>query len=527
MTVTRLARAAAIVAIFGLVSRLLGFAREIVLAASFGATGATDAFVNSLLIVNSIAAILLYTLVTLIIPVFQRERADRGTESAWRLVSALAVWTGLFLVVLSTIVAIWPEAFAALFQLDPSREAQTAELIRIMAPALALQGFSAIFTAMLQIHGRFAGPAAVGVAFNFGIIVGVIIGRGSIGIEAAGWGVVVGATLQVLLQLPQFWRLLREARARPALTHPGLGAVGLLALPVVGASILQQINSFTDKLFASSLEAGRVSALSFANALGQAPRVALLLPLLTPLFPLIARLISEGREREALGAFRRVAGLLALVSIPMMVFLAIYAQETAQLAFGRGKCGPGCVDQISAPLAFYALCLWPAFTGALLNRTLSAANKQRDILWTTIVTVVLTIGFDLILLGPDGAVGTRPGLDHRRLHQRRHDALLPAPALPVAVAHRAGAARRADADRGRRGGGDGPGAQHRSANGRSDLRRDDHPPVHQGRDQRRRLRARGPRPRPRRARGGPSRPAGPCGARQTRSLGWPECRPLS
>lgn len=400
MSVGRLARAAAIVAIFGFVSRLLGFAREIVLAASFGASGATDAFVNSLLIVNSIAAILLYTLVTLIIPVFQRERADRGEQSAWRLVSALAVWTGVFLIVLSTVVAVWPEAFAALFQLDASREAQTAELIRIMAPALALQGFSAIFTAMLQIHGRFAGPAAVGVAFNLGIIVGVIAGRGSIGIEAAGWGVVIGAALQVLLQLPQFWRLLREARARPALTHPGLGAVGLLAIPVVGASVLQQINSFTDKLFASSLEAGRVSALSFANALGQAPRVALLLPLLTPLFPLIARLISDGRENEALNAFRRVTGLLSLVSIPMMVFLAIYAQETAQLAFGRGKCGQGCVDQISAPLSFYAFCLWPAFIAALLNRTLSAANQQRDILWTTIVTVVLTIGFDIILLGP-------------------------------------------------------------------------------------------------------------------------------
>ncbi len=332
MTVGRLARAAAIVAIFGLVSRLLGFAREVVLAASFGATGATDAFVNSLLIVNSIAAILLYTLVTLIIPVFQRERAERGDDSAWRLVSALAVWAGGFLIVLCDGGGdLAGGASAALFQLDASRAAQTAELIRIMAPALALQGFSAIFTAMLQIHGRFAGPAAVGVAFNLGIIVGVVIGRGSIGIEAAGWGVVVGATLQVLLQLPQFWRLLRESRTRPALTHPGLGAVGLLALPVLGASILQQINNFTDKLFASSLEAGRVSALSFANALGQAPRVALLLPLLTPLFPLIARLVSEGREREALRAFRRVAGLLALVSIPMMVLLAVYSRETAQL----------------------------------------------------------------------------------------------------------------------------------------------------------------------------------------------------
>ena len=400
MSAGRLARAAAIVALFGLISRLLGFAREVVLAAAYGTTALTDAYVNSLLIVNAVAAVLLYTLVTLIIPTFQRERADHGADSAWRLVVALAVWVGGLLVVLSAVVAIWPQLPAALFNLDPAREAATEELIRIMAPALALQGFSAIFTAMLQIHGRFAGPAAVGVAFNAGIIIGVVIGQASLGIRAAAWGVVLGATLQVLLQLPQFWRLLREAHARPALMHPRLAAVGLLALPVVGASVLQQINSFTDKLFASTLDPGAVSALSFANALGQAPRVAILLPLLTPLFPLIARLVSERRESDALRAFRRVAGLLGLMAIPLMLLMAIYAQEVAQLAFERGKCDAHCVNRIDPPLFWYALGLWPAFGSLLLNRTLSAANKQRDILWTTVATVAITIILDLILLGP-------------------------------------------------------------------------------------------------------------------------------
>lgn len=400
MTATRLARAAAIVALFGLVSRLLGFAREIVLAAAYGASAVTDAFVSALLIVNSVAAVLLYTLVTLVIPTFQRERADHGTGSAWSLVLTLAAWVGMGLVVLAGAIAIWPEAPAALFRFDAARTEATATLIRIMAPALALQGLSAVFTAILQIHGRFAGPAAIGVAFNAGIIVGVLVGQGSIGIEAAGWGVTIGATLQVLLQLPQFLGLLREAQARPALSHPRLGAVGALAIPVLGASALQQVNNFTDKLFASTLDAGRVSALAFANTLGQAPRVALLLPLLTPLFPLIARMVAEDREHEALRAFRRVLGLLGLLSIPMMVLMAVYANEIAQVAFQRGKCGEQCVDEIAPPLVFYAFALWPAFASLLLNRTLSAGNRQRAILWTTVATVTITIVLDVILLGP-------------------------------------------------------------------------------------------------------------------------------
>jgi putative peptidoglycan lipid II flippase len=401
VTVRRLARAAAVVALFGLISRLLGFVREIVLAGVYGATAETDAYVSALLLVNTVAAVLLYTLVTLVIPVFQQERERAGPPSAWRLLWAIAGWVGVVLIALGAFVAIWPEIPAALYNLDPERAALTADLLRIMAPALMLQGFSALFTAMLQVHGRFAGPAAVGVAFNAGILIGVAVGSGSLGIEAAAWGVTLGAVLQVLLQLPQF---VREARAgggfRPRFRHPRLTVTLALALPVVGASVLQQVNAFTDKLFASTLEPGRVAALSFAQALGSAPRSALLFPLLTPLFPLIARFMAEGREGDMLDAFRRAAGLLALVSIPISLYLAVAATEITQLAFGRGKCDAECVSQTAAPLVFYGLAVWANFLGYLLNRSLSAANRARDIMIATVVTVVLTIVLDIILLGP-------------------------------------------------------------------------------------------------------------------------------
>jgi len=400
LTVRRLARAAAIVALFGLVSRLLGFGREIVLAATFGTSAATDAFVSSLLIVNSVAAVLLYTLVTLVIPTFQQEREAHGRESAWRLLYALSAWVGAILIVLTAIVAVFPEAPAWLFQLDAARAEQTERLIRIMSPALMLQGLSAIFTALLQIHGRFAGPAAVGVVFNLGIITGTIIGAAGAGISAVAWGVTAGALAQIVLQSPQFIRLVRESQTRPVVYHPRLGMVGLLALPVLSASVLQQVNNFTDKLFASTLEPGRVTSLQFANTLGQAPRAALLLPLLTPLFPVIAQLVAQGREADALSAFRRAAGLLGLLAVPMTVLMAVYAREISQLAFGRGACDASCVDETAFPLAFYALAIWSGFASMLMNRTLSAAHRQRAIMIATAITVALTIVLDLILLGP-------------------------------------------------------------------------------------------------------------------------------
>ena len=167
-----------------------------------------------------------------------------------------------------------------------------------------------------------------------------------------------------------------------SLRHPSLSPTLVLAIPVLAASVLQQINSFTDKLFASSLEAGRNAALSFANALGSAPRTVLLFPLLMPLFPLIAGYVAKGKRNETAAAFHRAAGILALVAIPVTVFMAIGASEIAQVAFGRGKCGAGCVSEIASPLAFYGVAVWGNFIGYLLNR---AEIVGRSTAVTTIV----------------------------------------------------------------------------------------------------------------------------------------------
>jgi putative peptidoglycan lipid II flippase len=404
-TVRGLARAAAVVAVLGIASRALGFVRELILAAIYGTSAATDAFVNALLVVNAVAAVLLYTLVTLVIPVFQQERERAGSASAWRLLWAIAGWSGIALLAISVMITVWPEGPTALFNLDPGRAETTARLLRLMAPALALQGLSALFTALLQIHARFALPAAVGVMFNLGIIVAVTAGHGSIGIDAAGIGVSAGALGQIALQTPQFVRLARQEGVRMTLRHERLRSAGVLALPVLAASLLQQVNSFTDKLFASSLEAGRVAALNFANALGSAPRTALLFPLLTPLFPLIARMMAERRGADAQRAFERAAGLLALVAIPMSVFIALYAREVAEIAFGHGHCGARCSGDIGAPLAFYGIGVWGNFIGYLLNRALSAANRFADVVVATIIAVALTIGLDLALIGPLGVAG--------------------------------------------------------------------------------------------------------------------------
>lgn len=418
------ARAAAIVAAFSLLSRILGLAREAVLSRVFGTTGVggaqADAYTNSLFIVNTVAAILLYALVTIVIPAFEHERRDRGEKSAWSLMWAIGTWVSIGLIGAGAFMAIWPELLTALFAMPDASAQVMNELVRIMAAGLALQGVSALLTAILQSQRRFVGPAAVGVAFNLGIIVGLAIGGGSI--KSAAWGVVAGAAAQVLFQLPQLISVLRAAGGgRPHLRHPRLRKVMILAIPVLAASILQQVNAFTDKLFAGLLdEEGRVAALNWANQAGQAPRALLLVPLLTPLFPAIARLVAENRSSDTARAFRRAADVMGLVSLPMTALILVFPTEISRLMFGGAQCGADCVGDIAAPLRYYALGIWAAFIGYLHNRMLSAMNQTRAIMNATIVTVVITIALDAVLLVPMGlpglALATSVGVVVNMLH---------------------------------------------------------------------------------------------------------------
>lgn len=403
------ARAAVIVAVFSLLSRVLGFAREAVLSRVFGTTGVggaqADAYTNSLFIVNTVAAVLLYALVTIVIPAFEHERRDRGEGSAWSLLWAITTWVCIGLTAVGAFMAIWPEAVTALFPMSAEGSRTMTELVRIMSAGLVLQGISAQLAAVLQSQRAFVGPAAVGVAFNLGIIICLAIGGGTI--RSASWGVVVGAAAQVVFQIPQLVIVLRRYHGgRPALRHPRLRQVMMLAIPVLAASILQQINGYTDKIFAGLLhESGRNAALNWANQAGQAPRAMLLVPLLTPLFPAIARLVAEDRRTETARAFRRAADVMGLVSLPITILLLIYPHEISRVMFGGSQCRADCVSDIAAPLRFYAIGIWAAFIGYLHNRMLSAMNLTRDIMNATVVTVIVTIALDAALIFPMGIAG--------------------------------------------------------------------------------------------------------------------------
>ena len=268
------------------------------------------------------------------------ERARRrGEDSAWRLISALAGWVGVLLVLVSSLLRDLARGAGGAL---PPRPRTRRDLRRAHPDHGAGPRPPGVLGAL---HGDAADPRPLRGAGGGGRRVQprdhrrrsrLPRARSASRPRRGAWS--LGATAQVVLQLPQFFRLLRNAHARPAFTHPRLGAVGLLALPVLGASALQQINSFTDKLFASSLESGRVAALNFANALGPgAPGGAAAAPHDAALPADRAPHVGAPRDGGALRPSSAWPACSPWSPSRSALLMAIYSTEVAQLAFGARR----------------------------------------------------------------------------------------------------------------------------------------------------------------------------------------------
>src|SRR3990172_8633887 len=219
-----------------LLSRVLGFARDVLVARAFGAGPSTDAFFVAFRIPNILRRLLAEgALSTAIIPVFTEYFVTRSASEARRMLRA-GLALGLVALGLTTLLGVlgapWIlEVIAPGFADEPGQAALAVRLTRVMFPYLVLVGLSALATGALNAHSRFFASAVGPAVLNVGMIAGVLglAGRVAPPILALALGVLAGGVGQLLVQLPGLGRLGLLVPPSGELRHPALPRiVGLL-----------------------------------------------------------------------------------------------------------------------------------------------------------------------------------------------------------------------------------------------------------------------------------------------------------
>ncbi|HZE47305.1 MAG TPA: murein biosynthesis integral membrane protein MurJ [Xanthobacteraceae bacterium] len=394
-----------------LVSRITGFARDIMLAAILGAGPVADAFFVALRLPNHFRAIFAEgAFNAAFVPAYARIRSTGGAAPA-RLF-ADRIFTLLFAVeavLLVVALAFTPAVIGLLapgFSHDPGRFALAVDLTRITFPYLLLVSLVTLYGGILNALHRFAAAAAAPILLNLSMMVTLALAVffPTAG-HAAAWGVLLAGCLEVLL-------VAGDARRNKVL--PGFRAIGLdddvrRFFKALGPATLgsggTQIALFADTIIASFLAAGALSALYYADRLNQLPIGVIGIAAGTVLLPEMASRLAAGDEAGARHSQNRAIEFTLLLAVPCVAAFLIVPDLIMRALFARGAFTSADAAAAGATLAAYAIGLVPFVLIRSVSATFLARGDTATPVKALFAGVVVNVGLKILLMKDYAQVG--------------------------------------------------------------------------------------------------------------------------
>ncbi|HYB90057.1 MAG TPA: murein biosynthesis integral membrane protein MurJ [Candidatus Binataceae bacterium] len=405
-----------------LLSRIAGLVRESIFAHFLGNSAAADAFKAGFRIPNILQNLFGEGILSAsFIPVYSRLLGEGDVETADMVAWGVGALLSLACAILVAIgVAAAPyliEVIAPGFQGD--KRDLTVTIVRVLFPGAGLLVMSAWCLGVLNSHHRFFASYAAPVAWNLAIIAALALygphrTQDNLAIDVA-WGSVVGAALQILVQLPQALALLRALRIDFARIAEPLRTVFNNLTPVVASRGVGQVSAYVDNLLASLLPTGAVAAINYGQILYMLPVSLFGFSVAASELPTMSRASGTPEQVSALLRARLNAGLrqIAFLVVPSAAAFALLGDVIIALIFQSGHFTHGDAVYVWAVLAGSAVGLLATTMGRLYNSAFYALWDTRTPLRFALVRVSLTLVLGYLCaipLPPAIGIATRWGV---------------------------------------------------------------------------------------------------------------------
>ena len=349
---------AALLVVFYLASRILGFVRQIVIASFFGVGPEADAWFAAFRIPDTLFTLFAGgALVSALIPVYAGYRDSGNPRDLRRLASGLFNLVAVFMIVVGALGVVFAQPLTDLVVpgFDDATRELTATATRWLMLSPLLLGLAAVAKGISQAEGRFVIPAAGPVFYNVGTIVGGVLLAGQHGIMGLVWGTIGGAVVHLAIQQFGMVRLGISFPFSIITAHPGVIRVVSLMIPRLLGFMAIQVSFFFINFLASFIGPASVSALANAWLLMLFPVGVLAIPFAEASLPGFSSIWAKG-DRDALvsqyhWALRRVLFLV----IPASVGLAVLARPILEVLFQRNAFDAAATSLTAGALVFYAI----------------------------------------------------------------------------------------------------------------------------------------------------------------------------
>ena len=383
-----------------LLSRILGFVRDAVIAATFGAGMANDAFVVAFRLPNLLRRLFAEGAFSqAFVPILAEYRNRQSHQETRHLINHVA--TLLFLaLLLVTVLGVWftPQLImltAPGFVQDTEKFQLTVDLTRITFPYILLISLVALAAGILNTWNRFSLPAFTPVLLNISFIGMALLATGWFDppIMALAWAVLLGGVLQLAIQLPTLVRIGMLPRFSLSLQNPGVRRILKLMAPALLGVSVAQISLLINTVFASFLPAGSLSWLYYADRLMEFPSGLLGAALGTILLPSLAKCHADQRPEEFSQLLDWGLRLTLLLTLPAALALAMLGVPLISTLFQHGAFAAADVIQTRNALLAYSLGL----VGLILVKVLAPGFYARQNIRTPVKIAILSLTFTQLL----------------------------------------------------------------------------------------------------------------------------------
>ncbi|MEF9953317.1 MAG: murein biosynthesis integral membrane protein MurJ [Clostridium sp.] len=398
-------RATMIVMVTLLISRLLGFVREVIVANVYGASVETDAFFAAFTIPDVMFNLLIAgALSSGFMPVFTSYLAKGEEENAWKSANSFITVSLIFILffnVFGIMFAKYLVPFIAPGMINVEGGFDlTVKLTQIMFTAVTFTVLAGLLRGILNSYKIFTAPAIGPVLYNVGMILGaMILGATSLGIYGMTIGVILGAFLNFIVQIPDFRRVGGSKYLKLSIDFkdPGFRRMVALMIPAIIGLSVSQLNIVINQSIASLVGDGFISLVRYANRVMLLPLGIFAMGIATTLFPVMNTQIARNEIGEFKRTFSEGFRTIMYITIPAAVGMIVLSEPVIRLLFKSGSFTEADVQITGGILACYSIGLIGQSGVQIITRGFYAIQDTKTPVKVAFITVllnaVLCVGF--------------------------------------------------------------------------------------------------------------------------------------
>ena len=396
------------------VSRVLGYVRDMLVAHTFGAGFAADAFYAAYRIPNLLRRLLGEgSLAASFIPVLSEYLHTKSKEETQELINVVFTVLTVILLALTVLGIVFSPQLVHIiaygFTSDPEKLQLTIDLTRLMFPFLLFISLAALALGILNaMHSFFipaVAPASLSVAeIGFLLAVAPLLSPAN-QIKGLALSVIIGGALQFIAQWPEIRKLGWKLQWKLKFDHPGVKKITVLMMPAMLGLSVDQINAFVNTIIASFLAQGSITALYYSNRVMQMPLAIFGLAMASVALPVMSKAVAEKNTGALKDTLNFSLRLIIFILVPATVGLAVLGLPIIQVLFERGNFDHQATLMTNSALFYYSLGL-PAYAAVrVVASVFYSYQETKTPVKVAAAAMIINVLLSIALMKPMGVGG--------------------------------------------------------------------------------------------------------------------------